>query len=322
MSNPMPRKGSPGTEAISKEEFQRLARMPSESEWFANIENENTRRAYRNDLRGFMAFAGIDHAERLREVTRAHVIAWRKKLKKDKLSPASIRRKLAALGSLFAHLCECNAVDFSPVIGVERPKEGLNEGKTPAISNKQAEELLNAPDTKTLKGLRDRAIIAVLLYHAFRRAELASLRINDYTERRGIRLFRVYGKGGKIRFIPEHCRAVQFIEEYLDQAGHRKKSGWPLFRPVHRSDGKLDRPLSENAIYSNVVIHYARKIGLHLELLGPHALRATAATNALENGSDITKVQEWLGHANIATTRLYDRRKGSLHDSPTFKVNY
>lgn len=67
---------------------------------------------------------------------------------------------------------------------------------------------------------------------------------------------------------------------------------------------------------------YASGAGTHVDGLGVHELRATAATNALEHEADIAKVQEWLGHANIATTRLYDRRKSRPEDSPTFKVSY
>jgi len=71
-----------------------------------------------------------------------------------------------------------------------------------------------------------------------------------------------------------------------------------------------------------VVMHYCRRLGISMELLGPHALRATSATNALSHGSDIAEVQEWLGHSSIATTRLYDKRKMRPEDSPTFRVKY
>jgi len=146
------------------------------------------------------------------------VLAWRKHLEQRGLSVATLRRKLAALTSLFDHLLECNAVaGGNPVHGVKRPKLETNEGKTPALGDHQARALLEAPDPATLKGRRDRAILAVLLYHG---------------------------------------------------------------------------------------------------------LRATAATNALEHEADIAKVQQWLGHANISTTRLYDRRHMRAEDSPTFKVRY
>lgn len=71
-----------------------------------------------------------------------------------------------------------------------------------------------------------------------------------------------------------------------------------------------------------MVKHYAKRVGVNIEGFGAHSLRTTAATNALDHEADIAKVQEWLGHANIAATRLYDRRKTRPEDSPTFKVRY
>src|SRR5271169_2639501 len=122
---------------LSKIEFQRLADVPPEAEWFANLTNENTKRAYRHDVTSFMRFVGIRRPEDFRTVTRAHVIAWRKVIEKRKLAPATVRRKLSALSDLYDYLCEKNAVADNPVHGVERPKEGANEGKTPAISDEQ-----------------------------------------------------------------------------------------------------------------------------------------------------------------------------------------
>ena len=73
---------------------------------------------------------------------------------------------------------------------------------------------------------------------------------------------------------------------------------------------------------SEIVLHYMKRIGITGENMGPHALRATAATSALEHNADIAKVQEWLGHTSISTTRVYDRRGFQPEDSPTFKVAY
>jgi integrase/recombinase XerD len=307
---------------LTQAEFQGLADVPPEIEWFANLKNENTRCAYRNDVTTFMRFVGIKQPQEFRTITRAHVIAWRKELERRKLAAASIRRKLAALADLFDYLCEANAVSYNPVKGVERPNEGASEGKTPALSDSQAKQLVEAPSVATLKGKRDRAILAVLLYHALRRAELCSLCVKDYAERRGIKHLRVHGKGGKIRYVPVHPRAIRLLEEYLDATGHRHEPDGALFRPVRPRSNAYGQPLTAGAVYRNVVMHYAKRLGIFMELMGPHALRATAATNALDHGSDIAKVQEWLGHSNISTTRLYDKRKTRPEDSPTFKVEY
>ena len=89
---------------LSRAEFQELAKVPAAVEWFANIDNAKTRRAYQNDLQNFMSFVGLRRVEEFRIVSRAHVIAWRKSLESQTLSGATIRRKLSALSSLFEYL--------------------------------------------------------------------------------------------------------------------------------------------------------------------------------------------------------------------------
>jgi integrase len=99
----------------------------------------------------------------------------------------------------------------------------------------------------------------------------------------------------------------------------------PLFRSVKNNrTGTLEKPLDPGSVYRNIVRKYGRETGISAEVNGlcVHSLRATAATNALSHEADIAKVQEWLGHANISTTRLYDRRKSKPEDSPTFHVKY
>jgi integrase len=108
-------------------------------------------------------------------------------------------------------------------------------------------------------------------------------------------------------------------------AGHRSDLEGALFRPVKNNrTGLLDRHLDPASVYRNIVRKYGLATGISAEVNGlcVHSLRATAATNALSHDSDIAKVQEWLGHANVSTTRLYDRRKSKPEDSPTFRVKY
>lgn len=310
--------------ALTSAQFRKLAEVPPEIEWFANLDSRQTRRAYQNDLRGFMAFVGIVSPEDFRIITRSHVLAWRKSLEEEQLGGATIRRKLAALSSLFEYLCESNAVTHNPVKGVKRPPVESWQGKTPALGDAQARALLEAPKAETLKGKRDRAILSALLYHGIRREELAKLKVKDYNQmRRGVPHLRIQGKGGKMRFIPTHPGTLTLIEEYLETAGHGHDPDMPLFRPVKNNvHGHTLTALTPDSIYFEVVLKYLRKLGIFGENMGPHVMRATAATNALDNGADIAKVQEWLGHANIATTRIYDHRKTRPEDSPTFKVSY
>jgi len=305
--------------ALTSAEFSQLADVPPETEWFANIDNANTRRAYKNDLKEFMTFAGIRTPVELRLITRAHVIAWRKDLDRRKLAPGSVRRKMSALSSLYEFMTDQNAVATNPVKGVKRPKVDSYEGKTPAIADKEARQLMAVPNEKSLKGLRDRALLATLLYHGLRREELCKLKVKDIHSRRGVPHLRVRGKGSKTRYIPLHPGAHALLNDYLDEARHAADTEGALFRPVSNNrTGQLNNPITPDGVYK-LVRRYALGLGLKI---GAHALRATAATNALDHDADITKVQEWLGHANIATTRIYDRRRMKVEDSPTFKVSY
>jgi site-specific recombinase XerD len=311
--------------ALTPAQYADLADVPPEVEWLENITNIKTRRAYKRDVTEFAAFAGLAEATQLRTVTRAHIIAWRKDMEARGLEPASIRRKLSALSSLFDYLCEHNAVLGNPVDGVKRPMANNNEGSTPALGDAQARKLLDAPRGDTLKGVRDRAILATLLYHGIRREELCQLRIRDLQTREGVMHLRVDGKRDKIRYVPVHQMAMRLITEYLALLKHGGDLDAPLFRPVKNNrTGTLNRHLDPGSIYRNVVRKYGIELGIDVEVVGlcVHSLRATAATNALSNEADIAKVQEWLGHANVSTTRLYDRRKSKPEDSPTFHVKY
>jgi site-specific recombinase XerD len=266
-----------------------------------------------------MVFVGIRTPVELRLITRAHVIAWRKDLDRRQLAAGSIRRKLSALSSLYEFLTDQNAVATNPVKGVKRPKVESYEGKTPAIADKEARQLMGLPSAKTVKGLRDRALLATLLYHGLRREELCKLKIKDIHSRRGVPHLRVHGKGSKTRYIPVHAGTLELLNDYLDEAHHAADTEGALFRPIRNNrTGRLDNTITPDGVYK-LVRGYALALGLKI---GAHALRATAATNALDHDADIAKVQEWLGHANISTTRVYDRRKMKPEDSPTFKVSY
>lgn len=311
--------------SLTRAQFEQLADVPPEEEWLANITNVKTRRAYKNDVREFIAYTGLHDYLELRSIVRSHIIAWRKDMEKRVLSPATIRRKLSALSALFDYLCERNAITGNPVDGVKRPMANGNEGSTPALGDRQARKLLEAPAADTLKGVRDRAILATLLYHGIRREELCGLRVKDLHSRQGVMHFRIKGKRAKIRFVPVNAGAQRMIEEYLALTRHRSDVEGALFRPVKNNrTGCLDRHLDPASVYRNIVRKYGLATGISAEVNGlcVHSLRATAATNALSHDSDIAKVQEWLGHANVSTTRLYDRRKSKPEDSPTFRVKY
>ena len=157
---------------LAAAEFQGLARVPAAVEWFANLATPRTRRAYQGEIVDFCLFVGLHTPELFREVTRAHVLAWRRQFEQR---------------GLFDHLLDRDAVaGGNPVHGVKQLKLETTEGKTPALADHQAKALLEAPDPASIKGQCDRAILAVLLYHGMRREEAASLQVYDLQRRRGL----------------------------------------------------------------------------------------------------------------------------------------
>ncbi len=303
-----------------------FAAMPPVETWFAGIESEHNRRGYLRDVTGFMRFAGFEEPEHLRDATPERVGEWREELLGRSLKPVTVRRKLSALSSLFDDLLTRGAVEGNPVLGVERPVEEEDTNAAPVLTGEQAQRLLDAPPDNTIKGLRDRAILAVLLCQGLTREELCGLRAGDLIRMNGEFQLKVTGNRGRVRTVALHPEAKQRIDAYLHRAGH----GWDpfdaLFRPVanNRGGGKLDRALDPGSVYRSVVCYHADRSGLSEEVEGlcAHSLRATAAATALREGARPEAVRDWLGHSNLAATALYYRPPASNRMSPTLRISY
>ena len=129
------------------------------------------------------------------------------------------------------------------------------EGKTPALGDHQARALLDAPDSVSLKGKRDRALPATLLYHALRREELCKLSVKDFRhERRGVAHLKIFGKGSKTRYVPLHPAANGLIFDYLEAAGHGAEDAGALFRPLRNhgkgvDSGSVSKAITPDAVY-------------------------------------------------------------------------
>ncbi len=305
--------------------YRTLKDVPPEADFIQQrrTRSEKTARAYQVDIDGFKTFIGIQKPEDYRSVTPKHIADWITHLKEQKLTNETISRKISAVSSLFKYYCNRAALKDNPCTNITRPKVESNVGKSDAISNSEARKLLDIPPADTLKGLRDRAILIVFLFHGLRRSEVKDLKVNSIHDVQGIPHLRVKGKGSKTRDLPLHPAALERINAYLEKDNRTGFLESPLFCQLRKrkdTDGNL-KPLSTNMIYV-LVMHYAEMVGIKVENFHPHSLRATWATNALSNHADLAKVQDYLGHANIQTTKIYDKRTNTLADSPTFKVNY
>src|SRR5499433_3053088 len=243
--------------AVQRISIDQLAGIPEEEVWLASRKSPRTRRAYRNDVAHFMRTFGIQSPDDLRKIDHRAVMAWERLMREEQGSQAStVRRRLAALSSLFAHLVKFSVVEMNPVRDVERPQVNRREGMTLAFSQTQARAILDKPDPDTLLGVRDRAMLAVGLQVGFRRAEIAGLKVGDFHMNRGYDSLKVTRKGGKKGSLAIHPQAAQRIKDYLELAKHGDDFEGPLFRPV-KDNRKAQE--SRRHLAPRIIDHILRK---------------------------------------------------------------
>jgi site-specific recombinase XerD len=294
-----------------------LRAIPEETLWVEGQNSPATRRAYRSDVAGFMRFVGITTPEELRLVSRASVLAWKRRLESAGSSPATIRRKLAALTSLFSHLVSRQVLSENPCREVRRPPVNARQGKTAAFSQRQARALLDSPDPVSLQGLRDRAILSLGFQAGPRRASIVRLKVRHLHMDGGFDCLRFIWKGGHEHTVALHPQTAQRIREYLAAAGHGEDHDGPLFRPVR---SQLRRALHPQEV-DRILKRYVRRLKIRGSY-SAHSMRATFITTALANGASLEDVQAAAGHADASTTKLYDRRGYNPEKSAAFFANY
>jgi integrase/recombinase XerD len=243
-------------------------------------------------------------------------------MKEQGTKPRTIRRRLSALSSLFAHLVVHHAAEVNPLRDIRRPRVNRRQGTTRAFSSREARKILDAPDASTLQGVRDRAILSVGLQAGPRRSEIASLLVKDYHTNSGYKSLHFIRKGGEALSLAINPQTAQRIEEYLAVAGHGDDRDGPLFRPIRQNQRRGDpcRHLHPQAV-DRVLRQYAAALGLDSGY-SAHSMRATFITTALNNGASLEDVQRDVGHADPSTTKLYDRRGHNPEKSASFFATY
>lgn len=239
----------------------------------------------------------------------------------------TIGRRLA---SLFNHLMDHQLVSVNPVHGVKRPSVSRDVGVTSAFNETQARTLLDAPKADTLMGLRDRAILSVLLQAGPRRAEVAKMKVKDLHMNKGYESLRYVRKGNKQHSITLHPQTAQRIREYLEAAGHKDELDGALFRAVKPNwKAKIKQERKPEAILfldpdaiDRILRKYVKGALGITRGFSAHSCCSTFATTALEKKCPLEDVQQTLGHADSRTTKLYDRRSDNPERSATFFANY
>ena len=319
--NPLPLKEPKAGELTSGRVFDVLTNIRAENVWLANFSSENTRDAYRRAVASFIATIGIENQQDLYGVSQAHVIAWRTAMEQSGLSQASIANRLSALSSLFRHLMDTGLVAQNPVSAVKRPKTGnagIGAGKSPSLTRKQARAMLDAPDTSTLQGLRDRALLHIYFYTGARCSEPGRLRVRNLRFDREYTVLDLTIKGNKRNTVAIHPECARTIRDYLDVAGHGLDADALLFQPV--KGASTGKPISRIQFY-RLFDKYARKAGLP-EGVYPHVARATMITEAYAAGVQGEAIQRTVGHASITTTEGYNHTAKKHRESASLKMGY
>jgi site-specific recombinase XerD len=272
----------------------------------ANIRNKNTRRAYYRAVCKFSDWCEGRELFDLAMVKPMHVAAFIEELQATHSKP-TVKQHLAALRMLFDWLVVGQVMNTNPAHAVRGPKHVVKKGKTPVLAADEARVLLNAIDTGTLVGLRDRALIALMAFTFARIGAAVGMRAEGYyvQGRRG--WVRLYDKGGKQHEVSANHNLDQYLEAYIKGASLGSDPKRFLFCTARgKTDAMGDRPMSQSDAY-RMVRRRARDAGINTKI-GNHTFRATGITACLKNGGKLEIAQRVAAHESSRTTGLYDRR--------------
>ncbi|MFO0835812.1 MAG: tyrosine-type recombinase/integrase [Phycisphaerales bacterium] len=269
----------------------------------AHIRNPNTRAAYLVAAEKFFAWCESRGLVRLDRVQRLHVAAYIEEMTRFFSAP-TVKQNLAALRMMFEYL---RVPAENPAEGVRGPRHVVRTGRTPVLSGPQARHLLDSIDPGSLAGLRDRALIAVMIYTFGRVSAVVGMDVDDYYINAARRWARFREKGGREHALPLHHVAEDCLGAYLAAAGI---VGGPLFRTLIGRDTLTVRRLSRFAAWEMVK---RRAVGAGLPPgTTNHTFRATGITCYLENGGTLENARTIAAHASVRTTQVYDRRADNV----------
>jgi len=273
----------------------------------ANIRNPNTRAAYGVAVRRFFAWLDQHDIRELAAIRTHHVATYIEILTRAYRAP-TVKQHLAALRMLFDWLIVGQVVAQNPAAAVRGPRHVVKKGKTPVLDGDEARRLLDSIDTATIGGLRDRALIALLVYSFARISAALHMNVEDYYPQGKRWWVRLHEKGGKQHDMPAHHLLEAYLDEYVKAAGIGAEKAAPLFRTLGgRGRRQLtgDRMTRQDA--RRMIVRRALKASI-LTRLGCHTFRATGITVYLLNGGLLEYAQQMAAHESARTTKLYDRR--------------
>jgi site-specific recombinase XerD len=276
----------------------------------ANIRNPNTRRAYSRAVADFLAWCEEKRVPSIAAVQPMHVAAWIELQQQEHAAP-TVKQRLAAVRHLFDWLVTGQVVLVNPAASVRGPSHSPKVGRTAVLSLEETRALLDSIEVTTPAGLRDRALIGLMVFSFARIGAALGMKVEDvFTQERRLWV-RLLEKGGKPHAMPCHHNLETYLSAYIEGADLAADPKGPLFRTIGRGIGLLTRtPLPQANAYA-MVRRRAAAAGIATKL-GNHSFRATGITAYLRNGGTLEKAAAMANHASTRTTQLYDRRGDAM----------
>jgi site-specific recombinase XerD len=266
----------------------------------ANIRNPNTRRAYLMAAKKFLFWLEAHGVARLTDVRPFHVAAYIEQLTTTH-KPASVKLSLSAVRMLCDFLVTEQIIPHNPTAGVKAPRLSRTTGATPILTTGEASKLLAAIGTSEPRDLRDRAMIATMLYTFARIGAVLQIRRQDYAPNYGRMVLTLNEKGGKKHQMPVSRNLAPILDAWIEAGGIVSPEAY-LFTSLETPD----KPLTQARAF-RIVRGHAESAGIATKV-GNHSMRGTGITAYLLNGGTIERAQAMAAHADPRTTRGYDRR--------------
>jgi site-specific recombinase XerD len=280
-------------------------------EFFAStIRNLHTRRAYARAAGDFLAWCEGHAVPSIATVQPLHVAAWIEGQTREHSAP-TVKQQLAAIRHLFDWLVMGQVVPLNPAASVRGPAHSVRKGKTPVLEPAEARALLDSIDVTTPIGLRDRALIALMVYSFGRIGAALAMRVEDVFVQNRRLWVRLREKGGKRHEMPCHHTLEEYLHAYLDGTGIAGDAKGPLFRTIGRGTQRLTRAALPQANAYAMVRRRAAAADIGTKI-GNHSFRATGITAYLKNGGTLENAAAMANHASTRTTQLYDRRHDDI----------
>lgn len=271
----------------------------------AQIRNPNTRRAYHTDISQFFLWCHSQNLQ-LHQIHSIHVATYVEQLQQHVSAP-TVKQHMAAIRKLFDWLVVGHVMETNPSQAVRGPKYVVKRGKTPILTPEDTRALFDSIPTDTLIGLRDRALLAVMVYSFARVDAAAKMRVKDYYPNGKRWWIRLHEKGGKHHEMPAHHTLEQYLDEYIEAAGIRDDPKGFLFRTFKGKTGTMTENRMLQTYAWQMVQRRVAAAGLSLSGICNHSFRGTGITTYLKNGGTLEKAQQMANHESPRTTKLYDR---------------